>query len=284
VVSSPYDAGMETVAREAWRSALEAWAIPQRLIDAAGVDPHRWHPELWDRMRRAEAAWIGDSPTVAKVEELSHGGSVLDVGAGTGRLAIPLAARGHRVTTVERDPEMARSLSEEAERAGVVITQIVGAWPIVAGNTGVHDVVLSTHVVYDVPGIGGFVAAMQDASRRGVVVEMTARHPWSPLYRYFRALHGLERPARPTVEDFASVVEEVVGVTPAQQRWSSPTGLRFTDMQELLTFYRRRLLVPPVRSMEAAALLEPDVRRTDDGWLVLGPVEREVVTVWWRKR
>lgn len=275
---------METAAREAWRSALEAWAIPQRLIDAVGVDPHRWQPEFWERMRRAEAARIGESPTLAVVEDIGGGGSVLDVGAGTGRLAIPLAARGHRVTTVERDPEMARSLAEEADRAGVVITQIVGAWPIVAGNAGIHDVVLSTHVVYDVPGIGGFVEAMHDRSRRGVVIEMTPRHPWTPLSRYFRALHDLDRPARPTVDDFVRVVQEVVEVIPHQQRWATPTGLRFADMQELLTFYRRRLLVPPVRSMEAAALLEPDVRRTDDGWLVLGPVEREAVTVWWRKQ
>ena len=272
---------METIAREAWRSALEAWAIPQRLIDAVGVDPHRWQPEFWERMRRAEGSH--DSPTMRIVEELSRGGSVLDVGAGTGRMAIPLAARGHRVTTVERDLDMAKSLAAEAERAGAVMTQVVGTWPMVAGNTGIHDVVLSTQVAYDVPGIGGFVDAMHDRARRGVVVEMTPRHPWALLSRYFRVLHDLERPTRPTVDDFVRVVEEVVGATPHQEHWTTPTGLRFADMQELLTFYRRRLLVPPVRSMEAAALLEPDVRHTEDGWLVLGPSEREVVTVWWRK-
>ena len=280
----PYDVAMETAAREGWRSALEAWAIPQRLIDAVGVDPHRWQPEFWERMRRAEAAEGGLSPTLSLVEDLSRGGSVLDIGAGTGRLAIPLAGRGHRVTTVERDPEMARSLAAEAERAGVVITEVVGSWPFVAGNTGIHDVVLSTQVVYDIPGIGGFVEAMHDRARRAVAVEMTPRHPWTPLSRYFRALHDLERPTRPTVDDFIRVVEELVGITPRQEHWSTATGLRFADMQELLTFYRRRLLVPPRRSIEAAALLEPDVRHTEDGWLVLGAVDREVVTVWWRKR
>ncbi|MBI5158260.1 MAG: methyltransferase domain-containing protein [Acidimicrobiia bacterium] len=274
---------METAAREAWRSFLEAWAIPQRLIDAVGVDPHVWHPEFWERMRRAEASRLQESPTLAIVEDIAGGGSVLDVGAGTGRLAIPLAGRGHRVTTVERDPDMARSLAAEAERAGAVMTQVVGAWPLVAGNTGIHDVVLATQVVYDVAGIGGFVEAMHHRSRRGVVVEMTPRHPWTPLSRYFRALHGLERPSRPTVDDFGRVVEEVVGISPQQRHWTAPTGLRFADMQELLAFYRRRLLVPPVRSIEAAALLEPDVRHTDDGWLVLGPEERDVVTLWWRK-
>lgn len=276
-------ASMHTTAREAWRSALEAWAIPQRLIDAVGVDPHRWQPEFWERMRRTEASRTGDSPTMALVADLSRGGSVLDVGAGTGRLAIPLASRGHRVTTVERDPDMARALAAEAERSRVVLTQVVGSWPFVASNAGIHDVVLSTQVVYDVAGIGGFVDAMHDQARRGVVVEMTPVHPWTPLSRYFRALHDLSRPTRPTADDFAAVVTEVTGITPHQERWTTRTGLRFADMQELLTFYRRRLLVPPMQSMEAAALLEPDVHHTDDGWLVLGSEEREMVTMWWRK-
>ena len=274
---------MDTAAREAWRLALEAWAIPQRLIDAVGVDPHRWQPEFWERMRQIETARIADTPTFKLVDDMSRGGSVLDVGAGTGRLAIPLAAKGHRVTTVERDAGMAEALAREALRSGVTLTQVVGTWPLVAGNTGVHDVVLSTQVVYDVPGIGSFVEAMHDRARRGVVVEMTPTHPWSSLSRYFRSLHDLARPSRPTVDDFVRVVAEVTRVTPHQERWMTPTGLRFADMQELLTFYRRRLLVPPLQSMEAAALLEPDVRRTEDGWLVLGPAEREVVTVWWGK-
>ena len=273
---------METAAREAWRSALEAWAIPQRLIDAVGVDPDRWQPEFWERMRRTDKATIVDSPTLAMVEELSGGGSVLDVGAGTGRLAIPWE-RGHRVTTVERDPDVARLLVKEALRAGVVITQIVGAWPMVAGNTGIHDVVLSTQVVYDVPGIGIFVEAMHDRSRRrggrddtpSPVDTALALFPLPPRSRQANSADGGR---------LCRVVEEVTGVVPRQQRWTTSTGLRFADMQELLTFYRRRLLVPPVRSMEAAALLEPDIRRTADGWLVLGSAEREVVTVWWEKR
>ena len=36
-----------------------------------------------------------------------HGDPVLDVGAGTGRTALDLARRGHRVTALDRDPELA---------------------------------------------------------------------------------------------------------------------------------------------------------------------------------
>jgi SAM-dependent methyltransferase len=276
---------MQTEAREAWREALEAWAIPERLVAGVEESPYSWPAHLYRLTQRLDAESSRESPTVLIVDDLvGEGGSVLDIGAGAGRLSIPLAVRGHRVTAVERDEEMARVLEDEARRARVGITRIIGSWPHVAGNAHTHDVCVSAHVVYDVAAIGPFIEAMHRASRRAVVIEMTPRHPWSGLAKYFRALHGIDRPSRPTVDDFAEVVEEVVGIEPERRHWSSGPAFRFADLQELLAFYRRRLLVPPARSLEAAALLEPDVHRLDDGWLVLGEPEREVVAVWWSTR
>jgi SAM-dependent methyltransferase len=37
---------------------------------------------------------------------------ILDVGAGTGRVALPLARAGHRVTALERDPELLQALTQ----------------------------------------------------------------------------------------------------------------------------------------------------------------------------
>ena len=270
---------MDTAARRAWRSALEGWALPQDLVDAVEAPP-RPHAGRLHQM-----AGEGESETEVLVSELAGvGGSVLDVGAGTGRLAVPLAGRGHRVTAVERDEAAAEVLGEEADRAGVRITRIVGSWPQVAGNAGKHDVALTAHTVYGVADIGPFVEGMHRASRRAVVVEMTPRHPHSHLNKYFRALHDLERPRRPTVEDLAAVIEEVVGKEPERRWWSAPVSTPFADLTELLAHYRRRLLVTRERSVEASALLEADVVTTDDGGLVLGSPEQEMVTLWWRTR
>lgn len=276
---------MRTEAREAWRAYLESWALPETLLDAVEESPYRWPADLFERTRALDVEQGRDSPTVALVDDiLGEGGSALDVGAGTGRLSIPLAALGHRVTAVERDEDMARALGAGADREKVEVTRIVGSWPQVAGNAHLHDVALSAHVVYDVAAIGPFIDAMHRGARRAVVIEMTPRHPWTGLSPYYRALHGIDRPSRPTVDDFAAVVEEVTGAVPERRWWIETPSLRFADMQELLAFYRRRLLVPPERSIEAAALLEPDVHQLDDGWLVLGDPEREVVAVWWRVR
>lgn len=49
-------------------------------------------------------------PSLGEIEyiqaQLAPGSSVLDLGAGTGRIADPLAALGHRVTAVDDSPEM----------------------------------------------------------------------------------------------------------------------------------------------------------------------------------
>jgi SAM-dependent methyltransferase len=47
------------------------------------------------------------------------GGPVLELAAGSGRLAVPLAAAGHRVTAVDIDPHMLERARRAAERAAV---------------------------------------------------------------------------------------------------------------------------------------------------------------------
>ncbi|HEY8800164.1 MAG TPA: class I SAM-dependent methyltransferase, partial [Candidatus Limnocylindrales bacterium] len=46
------------------------------------------------------------------------GGPILELAAGTGRLAIPLAEAGHRVTAVDLDPAMLERARAAADRAG----------------------------------------------------------------------------------------------------------------------------------------------------------------------
>lgn len=49
-----------------------------------------------------------------------HGDPVLDVGAGTGRVALELAARGHSVTALDRDPVLVDELRRRAGELEVV--------------------------------------------------------------------------------------------------------------------------------------------------------------------
>jgi SAM-dependent methyltransferase len=55
----------------------------------------------------------------------AHGGPVLELGAGAGRVALKLAADGAEVIAIDRDPELAAELERRAERAGASLTVIV---------------------------------------------------------------------------------------------------------------------------------------------------------------
>jgi SAM-dependent methyltransferase len=48
------------------------------------------------------------------------GGPLLDLGAGTGRVALDLAAQGHEVTALDNDPELLAELTERGESVATV--------------------------------------------------------------------------------------------------------------------------------------------------------------------
>jgi SAM-dependent methyltransferase len=62
------------------------------------------------------------NPTVALLEELAQGGPALEFAVGTGRVALPLSARGVVVHGIELSPPMAARLAEKPRGAAVQVT------------------------------------------------------------------------------------------------------------------------------------------------------------------
>lgn len=69
--------------------------------------------------------WYGDvsdvGATVEAVVRLAAGGPVLELGVGTGRLAVPLAERGLEVHGIDASPAMLERLATKAAAAGVAV-------------------------------------------------------------------------------------------------------------------------------------------------------------------
>ena len=71
--------------------------------------------------------WYGDvsdvDATVAVLEELAGGGPVLELGVGTGRLALPLSGRGIDVHGVDASPAMVERLRAKPGGAAIHVTE-----------------------------------------------------------------------------------------------------------------------------------------------------------------
>jgi SAM-dependent methyltransferase len=70
-------------------------------------------------------AYAGDLELWRELAD-SADGPILDLGCGTGRVALDLAARGHPVHGLDLDPELVASFRARAESAGLSVTTTAG--------------------------------------------------------------------------------------------------------------------------------------------------------------
>ena len=69
-------------------------------------------------------AYSGDLTLWEELAAAAGGGPILDLGCGTGRVALHLARRGHQTVGVDLDPELIAALAERAE--GLPLRAVVG--------------------------------------------------------------------------------------------------------------------------------------------------------------
>jgi len=262
-----------------WRADLAAWAIPEHITAAVTESP--WVLPRQVFARRADRLRAGPSgPSFRRAwDALEPPGSILDVGAGAGAACLPLLPRATDLTAVDADPGMLEKLCERVARAGIAVRTVAGRWPDAAAQAGPADVVTCHHVLYNVPEVKPFVAALTASARRMVVAETTAQHPLVSLNALWLRFHGLQRPVSPTAADLIRILT-AMGLRPGHETWRRPGGPDYASFEELVDVTRRRLCLPGERAGElAAALVESGI--DPDRPADLGSPGREVVTIWW---
>jgi hypothetical protein len=212
---------------------------------------------------------------------LAGAASLLDVGAGCGALALPLAARIARVVALEPARAMAARLRAEAARRGLPhLAVLESAWGDIVLPP--HDVVLCAHV-------GGLTRPgapfLRDAARlaRRWVVVVRDREPAGGKLLFeelYPALLGRPyREARGDRDALAglAVPGVRVAVAPVDYRCDQP----FTDLDDACDFYEVYLGVSGpeargyLRDFLAARLV-----REPGGWVA--PCAKRAVVAWWR--
>ncbi|MBA3877608.1 MAG: hypothetical protein C0498_11885 [Anaerolinea sp.] len=174
----------------------------------------------------------------------------LDIGAGAGRYALPIARHVREVIAVDPSTSMLEALRAGMTAHGIAgVRTVEGRWPPDAalrralGRDPVADVALIAHVGYDIEAIGLFLDATEAAARRLCVAVVMEESPASVAAPFWPRVHDEARvplPALPQLVELLTArgaAPEVACVTGERRRWS--------DRDELVAFLRRQLWTAP---------------------------------------
>ena len=206
---------------------------------------------------------------------------VLDVGAGGGRLALPLALKAKKVVAVEPSPSMCRVLREASVEFGVQNVQVVESeW--LGAEVPLVDVAICCHVLYVIRDIEAFVRKLEKHAKQVLVVVYQAP-PQSPVYPFWEMIHGVPRLPLPSLPELLNVLEQL-GVKPQVEIIHTGRNRGFKTLESAKEQLARRLYVTPdTPEMERLEALLPQVLSEIDGeYSIKGSVNLEPHVVSWQ--
>ncbi|MBA2720858.1 MAG: NTP transferase domain-containing protein [Chloroflexi bacterium] len=226
-----------------------------------------------------------DDPVLDVLRGIAQADDVwLDIGAGAGRFALPLAQIVREVIAVEPSDGMRAALEAIAAEHGIANVRTIGArWPLPPTVVSpVADVSLIAHVGYDIEAIVPFIAAMETATRRVCVALMMERQPSSIADVFWPPVHGESRVSLPALPELLELIRARGGEPAVTTALRTPR--RFATRDELEGYLRGQLWIAPggekdARFRESLAALVDD---RPDGFGLVGQQPLPVGVVTWR--
>lgn len=256
-------------ANRGWAESLAGWAIPEDLVAATPESPFFFDPTVFIRAAGEALARPDDTPSdTAARSALPCNGTVLDVGVGAGAASLRLDP--HRIIGVDDSADLLDAFAERAAERGIIADRVQGPWPEVASSAPPADVVVCHHVAYNATDLAAFAKALTSHARARVVVELTTVHPMAWMAPYWKAIHGLGQPDRPTADDAIAVLT-ALGLDVQQHQWRRTIEMIGENHGDQLARIARRLCLPASRHDELRDVLAASPP----------PSSREVTTLWW---
>jgi SAM-dependent methyltransferase len=264
-----------------WRAIIDARRGQRPPRERVPADGDRWAQRA-GRLAAYSERLPDDDPLLARLRvEVRPGDAVIDVGAGMGRYALPLARLARRVVAVEPSPALRERLVARLEAEGAHNVEIVPTdWEAAAVEPA--EVVLCSHVVYAVDEIVPFVRKLQAMTRRTCLIAVrVGQQPGAA--ELWAALYGAPRAPQPAFLDLYNVLASI-GIV-GEVRIAPSGGFRYADLDEAAAEARERLHLPPGNPSDEAlrALLADRLVRGADGRLTWREPPRGNAIVSWTK-
>ena len=232
----------ETVETRKWDETVAAeQAQTERVRERAPVGDF-WQG-LAGRFRPRAAGETEDPAVTLLAGYLGPGSTLLDVGAGGGRLAVPLADYCARVVAVEPSQAMREQLEEAiGERAAHNVEIVPITWE--QAKVGPVDLVMSAHVLYTVTPIAPFMGKMIEKATQRVAVVLNDAQPQVTYYPLWPRVHGEERIPLPGHSSFVQLLD-AWGIEPEILQLPEAGPNLFPDRQTALDQAMRRMFLAP---------------------------------------
>ena len=250
-------------------AALAAWADRVRLNREQVERRRKAMPPRDDyyapiaAMFRADPHREGDSTLDALRALVRPGDTVLDIGAGGGRYALPLALHCREVIAVEPSEGMREVLAELMAEHGIDNVHVVDSrWP--ADDPPRADVALISHVGYDIEDFGPFLDAMEAAAGRLCIAVMLSKPPPSRANPFWEAVHGEPREALPALPEFLAL--QLARGRLCELSFAEYDAIGYGEEEGVLRFLRQQLWIAEGSPEEAKlrAILPDYVDVKDD--------------------
>jgi SAM-dependent methyltransferase len=211
---------------ERLREAPERTDFYAPVADAFKADPHRTDEPALDFLR----------------ELVVPGETWLDVGAGGGRYALPLALLARNVIGVDTSESMLAVLQESMDETGIHNIRIArGRWPLAERPTA--DAALIAHVGYDIEELGSFLDALEESAGRLCVAILMARAPSAAAEPAWPIVHGEERIPLPGLPEFLAVL--LARGRLFEVRLTTRPPMHYHSRDVAMGFLRQQLFIEP---------------------------------------
>jgi SAM-dependent methyltransferase len=194
-----------------------------------------------------------DDPSLDILSGLARPGETwLDIGAGGGRYALPIARKVQEVIAVEPSLSMSSLLLQSREQYGIRNIRIIqDRWPL--KELPRVDVSLISHVGYDIENIGPFLDAMEASSRRLCVAVLLDAAPTALADVFWPSIHNEKRAALPALREF--LILQIARGRLCEVRLTTRGPQTYPGREMALSFIRQQLFIEP--GGEKDRLLQP---------------------------